>query len=290
MWFFNKKARGKQDRTHRQTNVSWTCHGVSRTHTGSVRDQNEDALMLYTSQEEDGMSTTLALIADGMGGHAAGEVASQICIDTFVSIVRDRAHQDPVALLAMAMHLANGSIYQHAARDTALKGMGTTCSALLLRNGQAWIANVGDSRVYLHDGNTMQQLTVDDTLVNEWVKAGKITQTEAEKHPDANILVQALGTKPEVRCTPLAVEQLLKPGMRLLLCSDGLYDMVDTTTIANLLMQGTPGTSADRLIESALQGGGRDNISVIVIELTPVTPESTSQALTGNYQMPSSRE
>jgi protein phosphatase len=246
--------------------------------------------MLYTSQEEDGMSTTLALIADGMGGHAAGEVASQICIDTFVSIVRDRAHQDPIALLAMAMHQANGSIYQHAARDTALKGMGTTCSALLLRNGQAWIANVGDSRVYLHDGNTMQQLTVDDTLVNEWVKAGKITQTEAEKHPDANILVQALGTKPEVRCTPLAVEQLLKPGMRLLLCSDGLYDMVDTTTIANLLMQGNPGTSADRLIESALQGGGRDNISVIVIELTPVTPESTSQALTGNYQMPSSRE
>lgn len=286
-WFRRKKDSPAESQD--ALNAPWVPKGVVRTHTGLVREHNEDAIMLYTSHQDNGMSPTLALVADGMGGHAAGEVASRICADTFANLVRDASDTDPIQLLTEGMHTANEAIFSAAQKDDALHGMGTTCSAMLIRNGKAWIANVGDSRIYVFDQGQLEQITHDDTVVNQWLAEGRITRAEAAEHPDANILTQALGTKPKVRCKPSVVTQSLKPGVRILLCSDGLYDMVREKDISGLMQIEDMEKCTDALVSRALENGGRDNVSVIVIECTPREQTEDNNNQTGYSEISSQR-
>lgn len=220
---------------------------------GKVRDQNEDSF---------GIKECLFIVADGMGGHQAGEIASSVAVEKIMATVFSDA---PVAqFLKEAICNANEAILQKVAANPELAGMGTTVAILLLHEGLAYVAHVGDSRVYrlVADGS-LQRLTNDHSLVAELVKNGEITEEEAKNHPRRNILTRALGTKGE---TEMELGSFpAEPGDKFLLCSDGLTGFVDDNLIRDILLKKVhPQALAGELVDLANQNGGNDNITVIV--------------------------
>ena len=227
----------------------------ARTDLGQVRAINEDSVLARPP---------LFIVADGMGGHEAGEIASSIAIETIAEFTPYRA--DTVAL-ARSLRRANTAIIDAVASGTGREGMGTTCTALLLRDGQCAIAHVGDSRAYLLREGRFSQLTCDHSIVGALMRSGHLTSAEARIHPRRNVITRALGSEPE-----LAVDTHLIPvltGDRLLVCSDGLTTMVEDAYIQQILTaHADPHTASQALIEAANSAGGKDNISVIVIDVT----------------------
>jgi protein phosphatase len=224
---------------------------------GQVRSANEDAYLAVEG---------LAAVADGMGGHRAGEVASADTIEALGSIQGSRLLDD----LVRAVHLANRQVSERAERDPELAGMGTTVVVvgLVRRDGADEVAvlNVGDSRVYLHATGELRQLTEDHSLVESLVREGRLTAEEAVNHPQKNVLTRALGVEPLV----VVDAWLLRPcdGDRLLLCSDGLTNELDDTRIAEILAEGDPPeVAARRLAAEADAAGGRDNITTVVADV-----------------------
>lgn len=237
--------------------------GAMLTDVGKVRPHNEDAVLHDVPRPNDPRAAKgiLALVADGMGGHAAGEVASEIA-----ARVIDREYYAfdgaiPDSLTA-SFHAANAAIYAQAQAQEDCRGMGTTCTALVFAAGRLYLANVGDSRAYILRDGTLSQLSEDDSLVGELVRSQAITAEEAKRRPDRNVILRALGTKPQVTVTVWNEGKALRPGDRLVVCSDGLSDMVDDAVIRELLAEGEPHDAGQRLIEAALAAGGHDNISV----------------------------
>ncbi len=226
----------------------------AKTDKGKVREQNEDTF---------GYRDTLFVIADGMGGHQAGEVASAIAVETVLAVEMDA---DPVASLRRAVLSANSAILEEMAKNEDFSGMGTTVAILLLKTDQAFISHVGDSRIYqLAEGNLVQ-LTNDHSFVAELIKNGSITEEEAKIHPQRNVLTRALGTEGHLEFEVNSFS--IHSGDKFLLCSDGLTGIVDEKKIKEILMSGkTPQIIADQLVEQANKDGGTDNISVIVIEV-----------------------
>ncbi|MCB1271647.1 MAG: protein phosphatase 2C domain-containing protein [Microthrixaceae bacterium] len=224
---------------------------------GQVRSGNEDSVLVA-----DG----LAAVADGMGGHRAGEVASADAIDALADMEGNRSLDD----LVRTVHWANRRISERASADPELRGMGTTVCAVGLVNfedrEQLAVVNVGDSRVYLLGAEGFRQLSEDHSLVESLVREGQITAEEAQSHPQRNVLTRALGVEPVV-----AVDAwLLRPlsGERILLCSDGLTNELDDERIAAVLGDGDPAElTAQRLAAEADAAGGRDNTSVVVIDI-----------------------
>ncbi len=227
----------------------------SRTDIGSVRDQNEDSLAVVPP---------LYVVCDGMGGHAAGEVASEIAIN----VVTDRAPSTPDAgALGQAVEEANLAVMQAALDGTGREGMGTTCTAAVLVNERLVIAQVGDSRAYLLNQGTLQQITRDHSLVADLVDAGQLTPEEARVHPDRSIITRALGSDPHMK--PDLYEINVQAGDRLLLCSDGLTCMIDDETIEDILRSNAdPQIAAAQLVNAAISAGGRDNVTAIVVNVT----------------------
>ncbi len=224
------------------------------THVGLRREHNEDT---YYADADLG----LWLVADGMGGHEYGEVASALARDTLVTEVGKGAE------LVRAIQLADEEIIRHSTRSSETLPMGTTIAAVRLqKSGEFEIAWVGDSRVYgWHDG--LKQLSQDHSYVQELVDQGAITSEQARTHPHRNVVTQALGvTDPQSLRVASARGQLL-PGMQLLLCSDGLTEEVDDEAIAAILGRQdlTPQECVDHLILAALDGGGSDNVTVILV-------------------------
>jgi protein phosphatase len=224
---------------------------------GQVRSANEDAYLAVEG---------LAAVADGMGGHRAGEVASADTIEALRSIQGSRLLDD----LVRAVHLANRQVSERAERDPELAGMGTTVVVvgLVRRDGADEVAvlNVGDSRVYLHAAGELRQLTEDHSLVESLVREGRLTAEEAVNHPQKNVLTRALGVEPLV----VVDAWLLRPcdGDRLLLCSDGLTNELDDTRIAEIMAEGDPpDVAARRLAAEADAAGGRDNITTVVADV-----------------------
>ena len=230
------------------------------TDTGRVRTENEDSFvalpMVYG-------------VADGMGGHAAGEVASAIA----AGMLRDRlsAGAESVDVVVAAVVEANASIFQGAHSNAAQRGMGTTLTAMVVLadgTGQRRLAmvNVGDSRTYVLRAGRLRRVTIDHSYVQELVSTGHITETEARTHPRRNIVTRALGIEPNVR-----VDTWVLPfveGDRYVLCSDGLVDEVDDAEILDLLMENaTPQDAADALVACANEHGGRDNVTVVVVDV-----------------------
>lgn len=226
----------------------------SKTDQGKVREQNEDCY---------GYRGNLFVVADGMGGHQAGEVASALAVETILSAALE---PDPAAALKEAVSRANRVILDETARRPECEGMGTTVAVLALDGCQAYFTHVGDSRIYLWSRGELTQLTDDHSLVAELVKNGGLSAEEAQNHPQRNILTRALGTQGlaevEVRSVPA------RAGEKFLLCSDGLSGGLKENTILQLLSQDAPPQQiAADLVQAANDSGGADNITVIVIEI-----------------------
>jgi len=239
------------------------------TNVGKVRTTNEDSMVVDPARG-------LFVVLDGMGGANAGDVASQTARDALRDfVIQRRLTMDPRALLEASIQHACRTVWDAAQRSREHHGMGTTVVACLVPDtNRAIIAHVGDSRAYLLRGGRLQVLTRDHTIVEELVDRGLLSAEEAERHPYKNVLSRNLGAKPETRVDVLDLE--LKPGDRLLLCSDGLYGYASAEAIQYLLGSGdAPEHVARDLIDLALRGGGGDNVSTIVIEAPAALPTST---------------
>ncbi|MBW3594026.1 MAG: Stp1/IreP family PP2C-type Ser/Thr phosphatase [Actinobacteria bacterium] len=221
---------------------------------GRVRDGNEDS---YLVQEP------IFVVADGMGGHLAGDVASRIAVQTISERAGDGAAADPEAI-EKAVKEANAAIYEKASSDPSLHGMGTTCTLVLVADSEIHIAHVGDSRAYLLRDGELSQLTEDHTLVGRMVKEGRLQPEEAERHPQRSIITRALGVDDhvEVDLQTIPVEE----GDKVLICSDGLSSMIDSDSIQNVLASNDdPQRAVDELIDRANDAGGEDNITAVVL-------------------------
>ncbi|MDR3053423.1 MAG: Stp1/IreP family PP2C-type Ser/Thr phosphatase [Coriobacteriales bacterium] len=226
----------------------------SRTDVGCVRAHNEDSLIARPP---------FFAIADGMGGHEAGEVASEIAVET---LARYDLSSADVATLSTAIIAANRAILRGAREGVGRQGMGTTLTAAIIEDDDLLIAQVGDSRAYLLHGGRLQQITHDHSLVEELVAMGEITPDEALTHPNRSVITRALGSDFDTR--PDYYELAIQPGDRLMLCSDGLSGMVGITKMEHILKtKGDPQLAADTLVEAARDAGGYDNITTIVVDV-----------------------
>ncbi|CAH2602460.1 Serine/threonine-protein phosphatase [Rhodovastum atsumiense] len=237
--------------------------GAMRSHPGRTRGTNEDAMLfdLPSPSTPQARRGALLLVADGMGGHAAGEVASALAARTVHRLFY--AAEGPVPdVLGQCFVAANDAIRRHARGAPECKGMGTTCTVLAIRQDRAWLGHVGDSRAYLLRDGTLSQLSEDHTLVAELVRLGRLTAAQAAASPERNVLVRALGTRPVVAPLVWAEGLALRPGDRLVLCSDGLHDLVDAAEIVRSVGRLAPDAACEALVEAALREGGHDNISV----------------------------
>jgi PPM family protein phosphatase len=228
---------------------------------GRVREGNEDAHY---------RGTRLFAVADGLGGHRAGEIASATAIEAVAELDQSPPDDPDEArhALAEAFAAANRAVMEKAASDPAYSGMATTLTAALLHDDQLSIAHVGDSRAYLlRDGEPLRQLTSDHTVVAQLVRQQRLSRDEAALHPFRSVLVTAVGLEPEPQVDLLRPLDL-RPGDQVLLCSDGLTEPVDEETIAALLTAREDGDEACRaLIDAANQAGGPDNITVVLLRV-----------------------
>jgi len=238
------------------------------TDVGKVRDHNEDAIDWDT---ERGMF----ILADGMGGHNAGEIASALAIesikhalyDVLTPEVIDSEIVDYNDAIYEAITYANTEIFEQAQENPDYAGMGTTLVMSLIHNGKALIANVGDSRLYVHNGSTLKQMTTDHSLVQEMVDNGYLSVEEAYSAVSRNLITRALGIGEEVEVD--LIEHEIQPGDVFLICSDGLSDLVLDDEISTILVknQGSLNDAAKDLVDAANEKGGKDNISVILMTM-----------------------
>ena len=235
---------------------------VSRTHVGLVRENNEDALLVREPY--------LFAVADGMGGYAAGEIASRAILKAFEAATHSLRHQQGEQnirkVLVEAFDKANTHVFKMAVSNDKYTGMGTTMTALYLPgDGTAYCCHVGDSRLYTYREGNLVQVTRDHTYVADLQASGEITEEEAFIHPQRHVLMKALGVEESVRADSLHFKLL--PDDRLLLCSDGLSDMLRQQEILDLMGGEDINSVADQLLERSLCNGGRDNVSFILIDL-----------------------
>ncbi len=241
----------------------------ARSDRGLVRANNEDSV--YAGPR-------LLALADGMGGHAAGEVASQLVIAALAHLDDDEPGGDLLSKLNAAVHNGNAAIAAHVDAEPELEGMGTTLTAILFAGNRLGLVHIGDSRGYLLRNGELTQITKDDTFVQTLVDEGRITAEEAHSHPQRSLIMRAL-TGHEVE--PTLVVREARAGDRYLLCSDGLSDPVSQETILEALQIEDVNESADRLVELALRGGGPDNVTVVVADVVDFDYGQTQPILAG---------
>ena len=228
----------------------------ARTDVGRVRAGNEDSYFV---------DSPLFVIADGMGGHAAGDVASATAVEVIQSKREEISPADPQTL-SNVIREANRAIWSRSSDDTNLRGMGTTCTMILIADTEAQVAHVGDSRAYLFHNGELRQITDDHTLVGRLVREGKLRPEEAARHPQRSMVTRALGVDEDVEVDVFSLS--LQEGDRLLICSDGLSGMVSEDEMTEILSnESDPQRAADVLVDKANEAGGEDNITVIVIDV-----------------------
>lgn len=246
-----------------------------RTHAGRVRKRNEDAyaaVELDSSTTQDGGASAkemtdgdrgvLLAVSDGMGGHAAGEVASAMVVESLTTMLRAAEDDEAAeAVLESALHQANAGVFR-AAKDGAKEGMGATLTAAWVLEDSVYLAQVGDSRAYLLRSGRLHQLTRDQTFLQMLLDSGAIQPDQADNFAQKNWIVQAVGVGPEIQVALSCLE--LREGDRLLLCSDGLHGLVKDDTLAATLAEDDESAACDRLIDLANKAGGTDNITAVV--------------------------
>lgn len=245
------------EREDAPSEIAW----AGLTDIGMVRDHNEDNFSQLHLEEE-----SLFVVADGMGGHDAGEVASRIAVETVCEEIRKEARtdRDPQELIERAVQRANNEVRREGASKRS--DMGTTLSVALIADNTAYIANVGDSRVYWIENGSITQITEDHSLVAKLVAAGKLTKEEARNHPKSNLLYRTIGNEEMVKVDTFRVA--LKKGGSLLLCSDGLWGEVADEEIHKVFTAGSDAkTACARLVQMANENGGKDNITALVVKI-----------------------
>lgn len=226
------------------------------TDVGKVRRTNQDSLV---------MEDSLAGVADGMGGHLGGETASSLCRDTLCAFLRGKTPDKET--LVQGVNRANAAVFERSESDSSVRGMGTTLCVMWIGKERLYVAHVGDSRCYRFAAGELTQVTKDHSMVMEMVRAGIIKREDAASHPMRNVITRAVGTDPEVDADildfPLVKDDLW------LLCSDGLHGMVSDEDMAAILAgEGDIEEKARKLLDAALEGGGHDNVSVVLVSVT----------------------
>ncbi|QBD78443.1 Stp1/IreP family PP2C-type Ser/Thr phosphatase [Ktedonosporobacter rubrisoli] len=251
------------------------------TDVGRKRPHNEDNMAYVIPKDAQIMAKkgALFIVADGMGGHAAGEVASEIAVDTVSNVYYEDDSEDIAVSLLHAIKRANSLIHQRAAENMLRSGMGTTCVSAVLRGNMAYFANVGDSRAYLIRGGQVKQVSQDHSWVEEQVRAGLLTRDQARSHAQRNVITRSLGTQPDVEIDIFA--ERLEEGDSMILCSDGLSGLVDDEDLRSIVDQYVPQESVYHLVERANENGGPDNITAIVIKVLEVGMEEPPSSLPG---------
>lgn len=248
-------------------------YGISNV--GMKRGQNEDNYLVNDNLQ-------LYVVADGMGGHLGGEFASKMAVTTVEEVVQRLTTPEATQIhgvnsgeasfgerLRFAIKEAGRRIFDQALYDESLKGMGTTTVATMIHDGRAYVANVGDSRGYFMRNNSIEQITEDHSLVGEQVKAGIISANDAKGHRLKNIITRSVGYQEEVE-SDLVIKEL-KPGDRILLCSDGLSNLVEDKEIHSIVMEHPLKEACESLVGLANERGGDDNITVVVIQVVENT-------------------
>lgn len=236
-----------------------------QTDVGLKRNSNQD--FVYASDQKVGRLPSLLIVADGMGGHAAGDLASRVCVETMVSSIEGSGQTETIPILAEAVQKANRAVLKKAAEKPVYAGMGTTIVAAVIDGNTLYVANVGDSRLYLIDDDRIDQITLDHSLVAEMVRSGRISPEQMRNHPEKNIITRAVGGEENVEADFFDVG--LHKGDVVLLCSDGLTNMVEDEQIFRIIRrEKTLRDAGQKLISAANSAGGRDNISVVLARLT----------------------
>lgn len=230
----------------------------AKTHKGMVRPTNQDSLLV---------AHNLYGVADGMGGHRGGETASRIAVQVVKNLLQGKTPEENS--LRICMEAANRRIFDMQRHDLALSGMGTTFTLLWESRTEIWIAHVGDSRAYLFRDGKLACQTEDHSIVGELLRNNVITPEMAKTHPYRSVITRALGTDPVVEADLLRVDK--REGDVWLICSDGLYNMVEDSEMADTLAHMEGDRAADRLLELALEHGGHDNVSLVLGRVTEVT-------------------
>ena len=242
----------------------------ARSDVGLLRTLNEDSM--YAGPR-------LLAIADGMGGHAAGEVASRIAIESVAPLDEDQPGDDMLATLRQAVDSASAYLRDMVSADTALEGMGTTLTALLFAGHRLGLLHIGDSRAYLLRDGELTQITHDHTLVQGLIDEGRLSPEEANTHPQRSWITRALDGRSSV--DPDVSVREVQAGDRYLICSDGLSGPVSQQTLAETLQSGSPQDACDRLVDLALRAGGPDNISAIVADIVEDAPLDAEAPIVG---------
>jgi len=276
MRLLNRKFRNRQMPVKRLSNYEVNAYVM--TEIGCYRRENEDSILYIKPSDKYQLKNkgVLAIVADGMGGHRAGAVASQLAVETIMKSYYRQKTGNPLKALKKAIIEANNIIYTIGMNENHYNGMGTTSTAFVLRDGKGYFAHVGDTRLYRFHNGEIELLTEDQTLVMELIKSGLISYEEAQNHPQRNIITQALGTKKKVKVllssTPFAVQI----GDYFIVCSDGLYELVNESEMRQILLSCSPNLACKKLIDLAKQRGGYDNISIGIIAINSSNKENNN--------------
>jgi len=240
---------------------------VGQTDTGCVRRENEDAFIIhrFNSEDPDRSLGVLAVVADGVGGHAGGRQASTTSVEKIREYIGRDLSGNPGEALVNAVEETHRFLNEMAQANPSLKGMGTTCTAVWANVGEAYVAQVGDSRAYLFRNGSPVQITEDQTLVQKLFREGKISEEEIQNHPDRNIILQALGISETIDVDLFHL--ILKPGDTILLCSDGLHGLVKDREMIDIADAFPPAETAEKLVDLARMRGGHDNITTVILNV-----------------------
>ncbi|MEH6765047.1 MAG: protein phosphatase 2C domain-containing protein [Aequorivita antarctica] len=243
------------------------CAVYAISETGPVRDHNEDSIAF--SFPENNRHNLIAVVADGMGGHNAGEVASKMACDLLLDYcLKNWKQQAPDKLLHKAYLEAHQTIVAAGNSNSEQKGMGTTATSVIIHKNACYIGHIGDSRAYLLRNDSLMQLSKDHTLVNQMYENGEITEKERDHHPMKNVLLQAMGTTPTIQPQILADGWSIMEGDRLFLCSDGVYDALSEEDIEDLLLIKRPEFALECLSATATARNVSDNFSALLIDIS----------------------
>lgn len=235
----------------------------SITDIGERRKINQD--YVYCCDTKIGNLPNLFIVADGMGGHNAGDYASRFCVEFFTERIKESNHTLPISAIETALKETNEALLEKAQEQIDFEGMGTTFVVATILDNKMYVANIGDSRLYVI-GKEMRQITEDHSLVEAMVKTGKLDREEARQHPNKNIITKALGANVDVEPDFFEVE--LEEGDTVLMCSDGLTNMLEDEYIIDIIREyKDPQAAADTLVKAANNNGGIDNISIILIKI-----------------------
>jgi protein phosphatase len=243
---------------------------ASLTDVGRLRTNNEDSYLYWEpdSSEEFARKGRLAVIADGMGGYEGGQEASRLAVETVRFVYEHKFEADPQATLVAGMQAAHETIQRYAIDHPQYAGMGTTCTAVCIVGRNLFFSHIGDSRLYLIRGESISRLTKDHSYVGRLVESGIVRSEDAESHPQRHILTAALGSGREV--FPHVPEQpvTLEEGDVVVLCTDGLWSLVGEADLARTAQSEPPAEACQRLLDLALERGGPDNVTVLVLRIT----------------------